>query len=229
MHHKSDNKNWIINKRRISDKYFRCNDGSYIHEALVNDLFGDCGPEAEDEPILAALLEYGHHFSCNDPSQLHCREGHSRCFTVADICKYKIDERGFLFPCRNGGHLENCKDYQCSSHYKCSRSYCIPWSYVCNGQWDCPEGYDEEISNICHQQNACKTMYKCKSTHSMCIHLNDICDYHYDCPFHDDEFFCELHHIKCPFECYCLLFGIECYQNQNQFFIFRLPIYFYIF
>ena len=139
MYNKWDNKMWVTNKTGISDKtgrsdkHFQCNDGSYIHEALLNDLFGDCGPEAEDEPILAVLLEYGHHFVCDHPSQLQCTEGHSRCFAVADICKYKIDERGFLFPCRNGGHLENCKNFQCSSYYKCSRSYCIPWSYVCNG------------------------------------------------------------------------------------------------
>ena len=189
MYDEWDNKMWVTNKTGMSnktgrsDKLFQCYDGSFIPIALVDDLFGDCGPEAEDEPILAALLENGYHFACDHPSQLQCREGHSRCFTVADICKYKIDERGFLFPCRNGGHLENCKKFQCSSSYKCSRSYCIPWSYVCNGQWDCPEGYDEENPDICHQQNACKAMYKCKSTHSKCIHLNDICDDHYDCPF----------------------------------------------
>ena len=69
-------------------------------------------------------------------------------------------------------------------------------------------------------------MYKCKSTHSKCIHLNDICDYHYDCPFHDDEFLCELHHIKYPFKCSCLSFGIECYQNHYQFFSSKYPYIF---
>ena len=36
--------------------------------------------------------------------------------------------------------------------FKCPGYHCIPWSYVCDGKWDCPHGYDElENSFWVHQ------------------------------------------------------------------------------
>ena len=48
-------------------------------------------------------------------------------------------------------------------------------------------------------------------------------------PFYDDEFLCGLHHIKCPFKCNCLSFGIECYQNHYQFLSLKYPYIFITF
>ena len=31
----------------------------------------------------------------------------------------------------------------CNMRFKCELAYCIPWNYVCNGRWDCPNGEDE--------------------------------------------------------------------------------------
>ncbi len=34
--------------------------------------------------------------------------------------------------------------YECMDHYfKCPGDYCIPYHYVCDGQWQCPDGEDE--------------------------------------------------------------------------------------
>ena len=68
-------------------------------------------------------------------------------------------------------------------------SYCFPWSYVCNGKWDCPGGYDE-IEKSC--QKHCRNMYKCVRTQITCVHVGNICDRYTDCLFGDNEQFCHI-------------------------------------
>ena len=91
--------------------------------------------------------------------------------------------------------------------FKCLNFYCIPWSYVCDGKWDCPRGYDE--SNVCGKNRQCRNMFKCVNTQK-CIHLGDVCDGYSDCPENDDEFICSLHEIACPYVCSCITFTIHC-------------------
>ncbi len=34
--------------------------------------------------------------------------------------------------------------YECPDNYfKCPGNYCIPLHYVCDGEWQCPDGEDE--------------------------------------------------------------------------------------
>ena len=79
------------------------------------------------------------HISCGGNNEIH--------FTVSDICTYKINESSILIPCINGQHLEICEAFECNMMFKCPKYYCIPWNYVCDGKWDCPEGYDEIINS----------------------------------------------------------------------------------
>ena len=93
--------------------------------------------------------------------------------------------------------------------FKCLNAYCIPWNYVCNGKWDCPEG-DDEIYDICEGKSVCFYMYKCKSTSNMCVHKVNLCDGNNDCPHDDDESLCDLQVLKCSISCRCLLYAIDC-------------------
>ena len=113
---------------------FLCNDGKTINLALKNDLVIDCGPEGEDEPILMSLLKHDIYSPCKQPNMIPCKEGHSRCCYFRDICCYRLNMYNHLIPCRNGGHLQRCKSYECNSMFKCAESYCIPWSYACDGK-----------------------------------------------------------------------------------------------
>ena len=61
-------------------------------------------------------------------------EGHIRCFNFTDICLYKLNSKSNMIPCRNGGHLENCGNFECNMMFKCPDYYCIPWTYVCDGK-----------------------------------------------------------------------------------------------
>ena len=124
--------------------------------SLINDLVADFGHEPLDEMELVSLLLFNNKKSCYHPSELPCIEGHSKCYNITDICTYQLNLNGHLFPCRNGNHLQNCKKFECNLMFKCTSSFCIPWSYINDGKWDCPNGEDESKFHYCDG------MYKCR-------------------------------------------------------------------
>ena len=146
-----------------------------------------------------------------------CMEGHSKCYHLKDICTYKLILHKYLVPCRNGGHLDNCKDFECNLLFKCIDSYCIPWSYVCDGKWDCPGGDDELYNPVCTKARMCRHMYKCRKI-LLCVHLGNVCNGNVDCQFGDDENLCHIHQIKCPFGCNCMLLAIDCRLTSDLIF-----------
>ncbi len=113
----------------------------------------------------------------------------------------------------SGTHLENCDNFVCpSSTYKCPSSYCIKLGYLCDGQWDCPSGYDE----IACGRSSSPGYYKCKGS-SIFISLENVCDETIpDCPLLDDEQLCQLNKPKCPDEnCKCLLLAVTCSSTNG--------------
>ena len=149
----------------------------------------------------------GHYVTCLYPGELPCENNYNECFNVTSICIYQLNFNNHLIPCQNGRNLEHCKTFMCDSMLKCATVYCIPWSYVCNGRWDCPQGDDE---SICNENEICKIMFHCRNTRQMCLHLANTCDGHNDCPLGDDEMLCEMKLIDCPSYCLCLLYAIHC-------------------
>ena len=194
---------------------FKCNNKAYIPAKFLNDLVLDCGYEGEDEPKLKSVLTDGKQFQCKFSDQIPCMEKYSKCFNITNICNYHLDHLGQLMPCRQGNHLENCKSFQCNASFKCKDSYCIPWTYVCDGKWDCSNGFDE-AQYYCSHYKFCEKMYKCKGTLGMCIHLGNICNSKDDCPLKDDESHCILQQVKCPLNCRCLSLAITCISLINM-------------
>ena len=166
---------------------FNCYNGKQISMHLLNDLVPDCGSEAEDEFLLKHLAA-GTKFACPTKGQLPCIDGHGVCYHVSQICTFQLNVLKHLFPCQTGQHLENCKIFECNGKYKCPDYYCIPWSYICDGKWDCPYGNDDN-SSYCNNINICASKLKCRSSYA-CIHVSDICDNKTDCPHGDDELMC---------------------------------------
>ena len=197
-----------LNEKITSHKDFHCKSGIKIDWEIANDLVVDCD-EAEDETELLLLLQNKQRMKCSLPDQIPCKEHHPRCYNITEICKYKLNNHKHLIPCRNGGHLENCEQFECNVDFKCYQSYCIPWSYVCNGIWDCSIGDDEQY-NLCENYYTCSDMFKCRNSSHTCIHIGNVCDGNKDCPFNDDEYSCEMKDIGCPSTCVCLVLALEC-------------------
>ena len=186
-----------------------------IPEILINDLAPDFSFRNKDEQVLISLLKYKYFNSCSY-YELPCLEGHTKCFNLSDICIYKLNYYKSLIPCRNGAHIHNCIKFECHVMLKCQYSYCVPWSYVCDGKWDYPWGYDESICTI---RESCKRMYKCRNTTYTCLHLANVCDGKNDCPLGDDEQLCKLKNVYCLPHCQCLLLAISCQDIDMQYMI----------
>ena len=142
-------------------------------------------------------------------NQISCGGINQNNFTVSNVCTFKINESKALIPCAQGEHLETCEEFECNMMFKCPNHYCIPWNYVCDGKWDCPQGYDEITTSTCNRERICPNMFKCRKT-NVCIHLGDVCDDVKHCPHEDDEKSCLLSQVMCPSVCQCLSFVIKC-------------------
>ena len=135
-----------------------------------------------------------------------CQDTFQKCFTFKDLCIFRMNSYLQLVPCRTGTHLQVCGEFECNAHFKCPGYYCIPWGYLCNGKWDCPDGYDEAN---CNYHYKCVDMFHCIGS-QMCLHLQQICDKYIDCPFGDDEFLCNLNESPCLVGCNCHQYAILC-------------------
>ncbi len=205
-----------ISKEDFQKESFRCMFSGYnLDYGLLDDLVADCGTKSEDELSLQILLRIHFVLSCKNPGEIPCRQGHSKCYKTTDICVYKLDKFGHLSQCRNGGHLEQCKNFQCNMMFKCPNSYCVPWSYVHDGKWDCAFGEDEIKNDTSGINSHCKFLYKCINA-TQCVHLGSTCDNEENCPFGDDELLCELEIVLCPIYCQCLTYAMNCHYVAKQ-------------
>ena len=155
--------------------------------------------------------EYIIKLSMNDTystGQLKCKEGQEKYYDFSDICVYKLTYLNILIPCSDGAHIQECNKFECNMQYKCPGYYCIPWSYVCDGKWDCPHGLDE-LKKYCKETKHCPNMFKCRNS-SICIHVGNVCDNQNNCPLDDDEYLCSLQDVICPDMCDCLTFTVRC-------------------
>ncbi len=184
--------------------------------ARKNDLFVESSQEDKEheEGHLIELLTNLSVRICSSDYHLPCREGHSHCYDVSYICYFFIDKSGHIFPCRDGGNVFDCTSFDCNMRYKCLKSYCIPWIYVCDGKWDCPNGEDEHFPEICGKNKNCEGMFKCQFSDVYsklsCIPLMKVCDKEFDCPSRNDELLCEINEVECPSNCLCLGLAIDC-------------------
>ncbi len=195
------------------ENLFDCqNNSNTVNNTLVDDLFADCGPKAEDEPVLHSLLKFGKKYPCSDKNQIPCLKGHPKCFNISDLCHFQMNKNNYLDSCRNGGHLKSCQSFECNAMFKCPTYYCVPFSYLCDGKWDCPFGDDESM--MCKHVERCANMYKCRKSAS-CAHVANICDGTIHCPQGDDESLCELKGISCPKLCFCLALALTCIETTS--------------
>ncbi len=119
-----------VSETHTEGQMYHCTNGMLIHAERQDDLVTDCQPTGEDEHILRRTIFH----PCAFGYQIPCREGHSKCFNVSQICTYTLSIEGHLRPCRTGEHLQECKNFECNGMFKCPNYYCVPWHYTCDGK-----------------------------------------------------------------------------------------------
>ncbi len=192
-------------------KIHSCDDKSLLSSKLFNDLIPDC-TSGEDELDFESINVTKTQIF--EKKNMHeCYSGSNHFYKENERCQYKLDrETKALRHCRNGEHLQNCTRAECSQNkLKCPNSYCIQYSYVCDGKWDCWNGADEINCNEWH----CNELFKCRSS-TQCVHLKDLCDHKVDCPYQDDELDCQ--NIICLSGCDCLSKAVSCRDLKYDFF-----------
>ncbi len=189
-----------------------CSD-SHVH--IAENWTSDCGNK---KPENMNLILHKRFNKCTNQNQLPCLFGQAKCYNISDICVYRLDKSNQILPCAAGSHMQECNHFECHSHFKCPSFYCVPWGYICNGKWDCPNGLDE-IFQFCHKRT-CRHLFKCKLS-AICLHIHDICNSYKECPFEDDEVLCSLIDQKCLQDCRCLNYAIMCNSSNMRNSLFR--------
>ena len=205
----------MYKRKRLKNQqnYLLCSNSFNFHNPLENNL---CKENFKDKDLIKSNMKNEFSTKCPMEGQLPCNTVHIQCYNISDICLYRLDDLKYLHPCKSGAHIQQCKDFECHQHFKCPKYFCIPWAYICDGKWDCPDGHDETFQHGCGRQRLCTNQFKCRSS-QVCIHIHDICNHILDCPHHDDEILCELKDFKCPKKCVCLNYALRCSELTLQF------------
>ena len=93
---------------------------------------------------------------------------------------------------------------------------------MCDGEWDCPSGYDE---HNCFKYS-CSSLFNCRKS-QLCVQIGDTCNKFPDCPYGDDELLCDI--PQCPKRCICLNYAIKCQYIHNIFPMFSEFPYIFLF
>ena len=140
---------------------YTCKDETLISSLLIRDKKVDC-KEGDDENYNDSMFSSSYHSKLkkyatsvhryntyrNDknPSNTFYPSSSRDCTK----CLYEIIDRNEnrSVACENETNLQDCEHEKCpNGTFKCHQYYCIYLRYVCDGFWDCPFGYEENMCN----------------------------------------------------------------------------------
>ena len=133
-------------------KQFNIDDDIPKHETQTTSqlaTFDTLSEQKENSQKKLLALEFKQYFRCLNLSEVPCWEGYFKCYNITSLCIFQLNVNNTLIPCENGEYLQHSKTFLFDTMFKCLDSYCIPYSYVCDGKLDCPQGNDEFDKLVC--------------------------------------------------------------------------------
>ena len=207
----SDESPTTCNWRSNCNEYggFLCHSGQCLPKVQQNDNFQDCHGRFQEDELLHSLTAVSVTTKrCDTPNNtFNCGVDDSECIKIDHVCMHDYDIRGAAIGCSNFAHLLNCKDYECPSMFKCPNSYCIPVKHICDGTYDCVDGWDERFCN----NLSCPGLLRCDGERS-CMEQQLVCDGTSHCKHGDDEMYCDF--INCPMGCLCKGYVLNCSSSH---------------
>ena len=148
---RSDIEHWNVLRRKCSQgieskvflvNHFDLNPPAEVHYKTVDD--GDYVTSAYDLGIIYMIC-----FDKDPDNPFNTVTKQIPRYFLHRWCVYDyswFDDIGYShFPCVQGYHLSSCENMHCTDTFKCMRSYCLEWKYVCDNTCDCPHCEDESI------------------------------------------------------------------------------------
>ncbi|KAH9513818.1 hypothetical protein Btru_031472 [Bulinus truncatus] len=140
--------NFTINSQNYSSEYNNYNivemSNSTKISSYYNYLLTTKRSSETDTNVRSDITDYTNNISdeFNNMYYIKCDDD-----TYAPKCIFaKYENNIQLLGCSDNLHLQDCKDFKCSTGYfKCPKSYCIPLYQVNDGVNDCPRGEDENV------------------------------------------------------------------------------------
>ena len=82
-----------VNRKLVATDYeFTCTSDN----AIKNNVITHCSPNRDDAKHMA--FKYNSNNICQEIGQLPCEGGHKKCYRIAEICIYRLNENNLLTP-----------------------------------------------------------------------------------------------------------------------------------